>query len=140
MGFICKHFDGESYCYHKDESTTKHECEHECEISEKVSDGYEDYTEIEKEIYRNMESLNDEDGLNMGCWVKGHFEIETFKKIAKHWLWFEYDKYIDLDSNNYRVRQGYFKATPTGEDRRMVWIFKKEKIRGSIPVMELEMF
>ena len=34
MGFNCKHYN-KDYCYHKDEKTTKEECENECEISEK---------------------------------------------------------------------------------------------------------
>lgn len=135
---MCKHFDGKNFCYWKDRKTTKYECEHECEISEKFADDLSDYTDLEKEIYTNMESLNDEDGLNMGCYIKGHYDLEIFKKIARDWLYFECDKYIDLKGENFIVRQGYFKATPTGEDNRMVWVFKKKKMRGSIPITELE--
>lgn len=96
------------------------------------------YTDLGKEIYDNIKISSSENAY-LGCYIKGHYDLETFTNIALDWIYYGYEINIEA-SNGYEVRQGYFKETPYQEDgeyKGNVLVYKENKVRGSYPITEL---
>lgn len=99
---------------------------------------YYKYSDIEKVIYDNIK-ISSSDDAYLGCYIRGHYDIFQFNKIALDWLKYGYE--IDIDkANGYELRQGFFKETPyfyEGEYQQNVLIYKENKVKGSYSITEL---
>lgn len=101
-------------------------------------DIYDKYSEQEKEIYQNMK-ISSSDDAYLGCYIKGHYDLDIFERVALDWIYYDYEINIEA-SNGYEVRQGYFKETPycyEGEYQHNILVYKENKVRGSNAITEL---
>lgn len=94
-------------------------------------------TSEESDIYKEIKFLKESDGSGevLGCYYRGHCDIYLFTKVAAAFM--EHECSIRISSKNrVKIKKGYFKFTPLDDG---VLIFKESKVRGSYPVMILEL-
>lgn len=89
-----------------------------------------DGTLTDEEIYRKITTLHDDEE-TFGCWMKGHCDLEQWKRVAVDWLKTECE--METPIKYQEASKGYFKVIPPHSMH-----FFEEPIRGGFPAMQME--
>jgi hypothetical protein len=87
----------------------------------------------DEELYYKMQFLQNDDE-NLGCFFKGHCDMEQFKRVAVDFLKTESD--WEVQERYREARKGYYKVVP--QRNGLIYWFSETAMRGSIPVMEMQ--
>lgn len=86
----------------------------------------------DQELYYAIQILSTDDE-SLGCFYKGHCDMEQFKRVAVDFLKTECE--WEVKEEYCQARKGYYKIVPRGGN--LIYHFSAEKMKGSIPVMEM---
>jgi hypothetical protein len=86
------------------------------------------------EIYHKTMFLSNDDEM-LGCYFKGHCDIEQWRRVATDYLKTECG-WEPVPEEYQSVKKGYYKVVPYADG--LIYHFSDEKMRGSFSVMEMQ--
>lgn len=86
----------------------------------------------DEEMYSKMQFLANDDE-QLGCYIKGHYNEEQFKRVSINFLMKENGWDV---SENGRCFVGYYKKFPIKDEGYQLHFFKTQR-RGAYPIMEM---
>ena len=122
------------------EQIAKLSCEHLLEKQKAQGINLEDYCDMsnnDEDIYQKIYSMQyDEIGF-LGCYMRGHCDLEQWIRVSTDWLKTECGL-TDKNVKYLEFKKGYAKPIPRGE--KMEWLIKKDRMRGSTAIMVTEYY
>lgn len=90
----------------------------------------------DEEIYNKIDMLHYEDDCGVyGVYMKGHCDLEQWKRVAADWLKTECE--AECKEEYKEFKKGYFKAVPQPKGKA-IWYFSEQPMRGATPAMKME--